>query len=236
MKVSIAAVIAFALPLSGCGQSESNTPERSSTKAASPPAPSSNVDPYETLVPLLVEAIPKAVAATKPSSPICIVRLYFYDTSAPSTYLALVTVSANCRYEVVKTQGKDAPFYIWDSGEECGDGSVLFPPDNPVTTSDIQIAELFEQVYASLSEDGHEDENMVRFRDMLRDVSVTLNGIDWAEHCAVTDDFVVAPADGSMHFGGEFQEDMAHSIPADRIALLRSRHFLGPEESWDQLP
>jgi hypothetical protein len=192
------------------------------------------MSPFDKLVPLLVGAIPKAVASLKPTKPICIVRIYFYDTHAPCTYLSLRTVSAECRDQVLVSKGRDAPFYIWGSGEECGDGNVDLPPDPPSSKTEKQIAGLFEQVYELLSDD--EEENMVPYRELLREVARQLNALSWKKKiCKVTDDFVVVPADGSMHFGGEDYEDMVESIPSDRLALLRSRGLLGPDESWDQL-
>lgn len=189
------------------------------------------------LVPLLVDAIPQAIASLKLKKPICIVRIYFYDTHAPCTYLSLRTVSADCRAQVLASKGRDAPFSIWSSGEECGDGNIDLPADPPASKTDKKIASLFEQAYELLCEDEDEpSESMVAFRTMLRKVAAKLNALDWKKFCPVTDDFVVVPADGSMHFGGEDYEDMVESIPRKRLELLRSRGFLGPGQSWDQLP
>jgi hypothetical protein len=187
---------------------------------------------FDQLVPLLVDAIPKAVSALKLKKPVCIVRIYYYDTHAPCTYLSLRTVSAECRDQVVAAKGRNAPFYLWSSGEDCGDGTVGLPPEKPAGKPDKQIAALFEKVYDLLCED--EDEYMDPFREMLRQVAAKLNALDWSKVCKVTDDFVVAPADGSMHFGDDY-EDLVASVPEERLELLRSRGFLGPEETWDQL-
>jgi hypothetical protein len=189
-----------------------------------PPMP-----PFDKLVPLLVDAIPQAVASLKLTKPICIVRIYFYDTHASCTYLSLRTVSVECRDQVLASKGKDAPYYIWGSGENCGDGTIDLPPEKPTSKLDKQIAALFEQVYEFLSEDDHEEENMIPFRQMVRQVAAKLNRIDWNPYCKVTDDFVVVPADGSMSFCGEDYEDLVESVPADRVALLHARGLLEGE-------
>jgi hypothetical protein len=189
--------------------------------------------PFESLVPLLVDAIPRAVASMKLRKPICAVRIYYYDTHAPCTYLLLQTVSADCRANVLASKGRNAPYYLWGSGEACGDGEVELPSKHSSSKTRKQIATLFQKVYDLLCED--EDENMVAFREMLQQVARELNSKDWTTICPVTDDFVVIPADGSVHFGDDYQ-DIAASVLADRLDLLRSRGFLGPGETWDQLP
>jgi hypothetical protein len=185
--------------------------------------------PFDKLVPLLVDAIPQAVASLKLTKPICIVRIYFYDTHAPCTYFSLRTVSVECRDQVLASKGEDAPYYIWGSGEDCGDGTVYLPPEQPSSKSDKQIAALFEQVYEFLSEDDHEEENIIEFRQFVREVAAKLNGIDWNPFCKVSDDFVVVPADGSMAFGGEDYLDLIESVPAERVELLRARGLLEGE-------
>lgn len=188
--------------------------------------------PFDKLVPLLVDVIPQAVVSLRQTMPICIVRIYYYDTHAPCTYLLLKSVSSNCRNDVLASKGRNAPFYIWGSGEECGDGNIDLPRKS--TNSDKQIAALFEQVYELLVED--EEANMIPFRQMLQLVAKKLNEMDWREFCKVTDDFVIVPADGSQHFGGDDYKDLVESVPAERLELLRSRRVLGPRENWYYLP
>ena len=67
-----------------------------------------------------------------------------------------------------------------------------------------------------------------RRRDKRRSEPVGrgLNRKDWGTICPVTDDFVFVPADGSGYFGNHY-DDIVQSVPADRLALLRSRG-LGP--------
>ena len=191
---------------------------------------------YERLTPLLVEAIPAAIASMKLGKPICAVRIYYYDTTAPSTYLLLRTVSAERRDQIVARKGRDAPFTLWSSGEDCGDGQVELPADPP-RRQDKLIVTLFGQVYDQLcgDEDDAEGETMIAFRAMLCQTSRELNARDWAKVCPVTDDFIVAPADGSQHFADDY-EDLAQGVPPERLELLRSRRLLGPNaDRWDQV-
>ncbi len=192
------------------------------------------MDVFETLEPLLVAAIPPAIAAMKRTKPICCVRLYYYDPHAPCAYLTLKTISADCRAKVVSDKGRSAPFHLWSAGEECGDGMVELPSDPPANKAEKQLAKWFAKVYGQLEED--EDEAMPPLRAMLQRVAAQLNSMDWKSVCAVTDDFVVVPADGSQFFGGEDYEELVASVPAERLDLLRSRGLLGLGEMWDQLP
>jgi hypothetical protein len=188
---------------------------------------------FDKLHPLLVEAIPAAAASLKSPKPLSILRLYYYDTHAPCTYLLLKTVSAECRAKVVASKGPSAPYYIWGSGEECGDGQVFLPGERFSTNAEKQIAALFQRVYVLLCDD--EDGNIVPFRKMLRQVARELNSKAWKPVCPVTDDFVVVPADGSQHFCDDYADIVASVSPA-QLVLLRSHRLLGPAESWDKLP
>ena len=165
------------------------------------------------LVPLLVEAIPRAIASSRPSSPICIVRIYYYDTHAPCTYLSLRTISSACRTEVLASKGKDGLEHLWASGEQCGDGRIEIPPETPRSETDKEIATLFAKVYACLCEEDDEGEIMVQFGKALCKVAKKLNLLDWKKVCPTTDDFLVVPADGSAEFRADV-EDFVESVPA----------------------
>lgn len=197
------------------------------------------MSPFDALVPLLVDAIPAAVASLKPTKPICILRLYFFDTHAPCAYLLLKSTSTDERTRVL---AEGSTFHLWAAGEGCGDEVVTLPPDRPEEgklAAMVRLAYLFlwpssrlllkiefhlMKVYDLLCED--EDEYMAAYREMLREVARQLNAKDWSKVCPVTDDFVVVPADGSQHFGGEDYEDLVASVPSARLALLRSRGLL----------
>jgi hypothetical protein len=183
------------------------------------------MEALKTLVPLLVDAIPLAIASLNLTKPICILRIVYYDTHAPFTYLNLRWFTSETRSQSV---ADNDPYCFWGDG---GDGEISLPPEKPASKTDKQIASLFKAVYELLCEDDHEEENMVRFRQVIRDVSKQLNTLDWSKICAVTDDFVVLPADGSMCFGGEEIEDI-QTIPTDRLDLLKSRGLV-PMEWFD---
>lgn len=181
------------------------------------------------LVPLLVDAIPQAIAGLKPSSPLCMIRIRYYDTHAPCTYLSVETVTAERRAAVVNEKGSEAPFVLWGLDEQCRDDDVMVPSEVPTGKAEKEIATLFEKVYDALV--AHEEKNMVPFRKMLWELARKLNTADWKKVAATTDDFVVVPADGSGFFRDDFN-DIFKSIPAVRLNLLASRGFL-PEE-WSR--
>jgi hypothetical protein len=190
---------------------------------------------FDRLAPLLVAEIPKALAALKLKKPICTVRIYYYDTHAMEGYILLKTLTVEGRAEIVAKKGRNAPFYLWASGEEAGEPVCFFPPEGSTNKVHKQIAKLFEEAYELLTEDEHEDENMDLYRQMLVGVVRQLNQRDWSDVFPVSDDFAVAPADGDQHFADDYA-DLAESIPAERLELLREHGFLGPEGTWDQLP
>jgi hypothetical protein len=203
---------------------------------STPSAISGQLDPsalFDCLVPRLVAAIPSAVAKGKPTEPLCIVHIYYYDTHAPLTYLTLRLGTTAEREEVIAKRERNAPFYLWSSGEVFGKQQVDIPADPPLNDFDQQITALFEQVYALLSES--EDTYMPPFRRALQKVARQLNDFDWSLTCPVTDDFVVVPADGSQFFAGDDYADLTESVPAERLELLRSRRLLGPGKEWSQL-
>jgi hypothetical protein len=176
---------------------------------------------FRELAPLLVEAIPQVVACRRPPRSLCRLRVYYYDTHAPCTYLVLQPATADWRAELLARHGKKAPLHYWASWADGGDlpGIDLDGPG--------RLAELFEDVYTLLCED--EAKHMVAFRDMLQRMCGELNNRDWHSFCPVTDDFVVVPADGSAYFTDD-QPDIVRSIPTARLELLRSRGLGLPEE------
>jgi hypothetical protein len=94
--------------------------------------------------------------------------------------------------------------------------------------SDNQIAKLLASIYRFLDED--EISGMKMFRGALQSVTLKLNQLDWQQVCEVTDDFVIVPADGSMHFHDD-EGDLAGGVPSERLGLLQSRGFLGRSDA-----
>ena len=177
---------------------------------------------FEMLMPLLVKAIPQAVASLELSKPLCRLRVYYYDTHVPCTYLALQPATTEWRAGLLALHRDKAREYLWLSGEDGGDA-----PRIDLTGSE-EIADLFSQVYDLLCH--NEEKYMVLFRAMLHRVCSELNGKNWRDICAVTEDFVVVPADGSMHFCDDYI-DIVQSIPQDRLRLLWTKG-LGPPDDW----
>ena len=187
-------------------------------------------DPFAALEPLLLDAAPQAIRALGVMQPVCCLRLYYYDTNAPEEGygLDLRLLSATRRADLLARHGRDAPFYLWEAGEEGCDG--------PATdlAADPRITRLFRRVYRMICDAEDEDEVMGLLRGMLQRVSLRLNALDWSGVCPVTDDFVVAPADGSQAFADTY-EDLAGSIPPARLEQLRARRLLGPDpDNWSQ--
>ena len=106
----------------------------------------SQADVFKRLEPLLIDAIPKAVKAESINQPVCTLRVYYYDTHAPCTYLLLRAMSAQRRAQLLEEKGQSALYYLWAANEEGCDGPEI-ALDGPPT-----VAELFAQVYDLLCE------------------------------------------------------------------------------------
>jgi len=185
-------------------------------------------NPFETLESRLLEVVPKAIGALKVKQPVCSLRLYYYDTHAPGDDYGvdLRLLSADRRTALVAAHGRDAPFYLWAAGEEACDGPSTNLGAHP------GLGRLFRRVYRIMSDADEEEEVVAQLRDVLQRVSMRLNAADWSSVCPVTDDFVVATADGSQVFADDF-EDLERSIPTARLDLLRARGLLGPDgDNW----
>lgn len=48
---------------------------------------------FDELQPLLIEAIPRTIAALNVSRPIAVARIYYYDTHAPHCFLTLRVIT-----------------------------------------------------------------------------------------------------------------------------------------------
>jgi hypothetical protein len=89
------------------------------------------MDVWDRIQPLLVTAIPSALGSVKHDGPLCIVRVFYYDTHAPCTYLDFRCVSAPQRQQTIERKGMKALQYLWGSGEECGTRPHISIPKDP---------------------------------------------------------------------------------------------------------
>ena len=136
-------------------------------------------------------------------------------------------MTAQRRAQLLAEKGPSALYHLWAANEEGCDGpDVQLDGPQPIT-------DLFAQVYDLLCQS--EEQHMPPFRALLQRVALALNQQDWSGVCPVTDDFVVVPADGSRFFCDEYC-DIAGSVPAQRLELLRSRGLLGPGKHWEGDP
>ncbi|MDB5340875.1 MAG: hypothetical protein JWN70_6494 [Planctomycetaceae bacterium] len=217
---------------------------RSRHRGAAISMPVALMHPFDKIYCLLIEMIPELIGSFQYPEPLCIARAYYYDTHAPCTYLDVRCVSVTQRQQVLEkkqNQPDGARFYLWSPGEECGTRLGVPIPEDPETrsmpqalkdfirwnTPDAQIKRLFATVHKLLDVDSHL--YMQEFRKTLQLVTMKLNELDWSEVCEVSDDFVIAPADGSRFFARD-ADDLEGGIPAARLGLLQSRGFLGPSE------
>ena len=178
---------------------------------------------FDEIQPLLLEAIPKLLTQLNYDDPICIVRVFYYDTHAPYAYLDFRCVSSSDRGELFPDDEEGDFEALWGSGEECGDQpSISIPEDCP---DNARLTGCFSEIYGLI---GNDESLMPDYRDCIRSITKQLNTIDWASVWNVTDDFVIAPADGSMHFADD-AADVIHGVPETKVALLRERGFFSDD-------
>ncbi len=130
-------------------------------------------DPFQAVVPLLVEAVPKLIASKTVPGPLCIVRLFYFDTHAPGTYLWIRTMSDGYRASLLEQQGRSALYELWASGEQSGDGHLSLP-DDPPGPQHQQIAGFFAAIWERLCDEG-EDHVMPMFQQTLQSACKGLN-------------------------------------------------------------
>ena len=184
---------------------------------------------FEDIQPLLREEIQRSLQSVTHSGELCIVRLFYYDTHAPCAYVDFRCVTTDQRRATIQQYQDDGLMYLWGSGEECGDRPrIVIPKREPKDAQEQRLAQLFAMVYSLLSSD--EKEYMRQYRSAIQRVALAMNSDDVAWTFPVSDDFVIVPADGSMHFCDD-ESDVIASVPQYTIELLRSRGFLGPTGS-----
>lgn len=200
-------------------------------------------DPFDQLHAILIQEIPREVKSLKAPGPFAALRIVGYDTSVPDPSVGIMTISEGRRKEIVSRRGNFAPYYLWAFGEDPEDGRAHLPPlrysptwkDRLIALRKVnrQLRAVFVEITRQLEDD--EERGMAVYCRCLQGVARELNAMDWNQICPVTDDFVVAAAEGRPE--GTIIDDLVGSIPADRLELLRRRRFLGPEgEWWQYLP
>jgi hypothetical protein len=168
----------------------------------------------------LVELIPQRVKALGIDEPVYCLRIWYYGTDTGGDRVpSLMLGTAAARQAVLAAKGDAAPHYLWCADEVCT-GAHTCEIDDPA------VAALCRRWYDQPWGGRPETEELTPIREMAQRVAARLNGLRWSEYVPTTDDFVVFAADASHTFCNDYREMMA-SVPAERIALLRSRRMLG---------
>lgn len=178
---------------------------------------------------LLQEHIRSVISQAALNSPLCILRIRYFSTTAPCTYLELGCVTRRDRDEILAKHGNHGIYYLWDAWENYGGSYSILVPQDPDAAStspvDRKIKELFAGIYSYLSQDS--ESNLTVWRRFIQTLSQQLNAVEWNTTCSVTDDFVVVPADGSACVPDQ-KNDIAIAVPEAKLILLHQRSFIGP--------
>lgn len=171
------------------------------------------------LVPLLAEDTFSALGNAHSDSPYVRLKLYYYDTHAPSCYLLGYALTDAGRSSIMGSDGPGALRNIW-----CDDKNVE-------VELGLSGAPRLLQLLADLYDLMGNDESLSR--ELATRLSMHLNAVKWPEIVSIADDFVSYPANGTDH-GCDVYEDIRNSVPAKKLSLWRSRGFLGKDElHWD---
>lgn len=170
---------------------------------------------------LLITEIPSAVKAAQIKEPVYCARIWYNGTDSPEDAVPwLMLVKESARQEFLTKHGDEqAPFYVWGADE------ISYPRQAyEVHVENERLGTLYAKWYEYLC-DAEDDEELQPFREMVQRVSRTLNDLDWNKLAAVTDDFVVVPADGSHTFCDDLG-DLLASVSEEQLELLQSRKLI----------
>jgi hypothetical protein len=182
---------------------------------------------------LLVEHIPHRIKEEEIKEPIYCLHVWCYGLARmPGDYTPTLTLKPeSLRRTILAEKGDLAPHYLYCAHEarrEAGaDINIDFESDT--------ITQLVEGWFAQLPKRKFPmDEDVLPLHDCIKRVAATLNQLYWTPFTPVTDDFVVLPADGSHSVGGDYQGWEDGRVPADKIALLQARRYIG-RKNWLEL-
>src|SRR5258708_36358984 len=107
-----------------------------------------NAAVFKELVPVLVEAIPRAVKAEDFAEPVYCLRVYYDSIDTPeegyATRLRLIKKASRAR--VLASKGRNAPYYLW-----CADETDCLEQGPNICLDDYpEISELCLQIYERL--------------------------------------------------------------------------------------
>lgn len=170
----------------------------------------------EDLVPeltnLLVEHIPKVVAAAAITEPAYCVALV-YDAEGSILPPELGVGLERQRMQWIASKGNEVIHYVWSSAdyERFDDGTLQI--DNR------RVYDVSKALLRSLHVKGTENPAIM----LLARVAAKLNQFDWSAWLPVTDDFVVIP----LSLEGGFRSAAVNvAIPAERRKVLRRKKLL----------
>lgn len=178
----------------------------------------------EELVPLLAQEAIAAFEQQSFASPVVRLKLYYYDTCAPSCYFLGHALTAADRTAIMESDGPNALETLWrrDRGAEVMLG----------TSEGTRTSALLTSLYEMMSE----EEDASLSRQLATRLCVYLNSLAWPSSLTISDDFVAYPTNGTDH-GCDVYDDICNAIPAGTLVLLRDRGFLGEgERNWDTRP
>lgn len=187
--------------------------------------------PFDVLERLLAPEIPAAVQGLNVSKPMFCLRLYYDDTHASRKRYGLrvrvLTEPIRDRLRKKRPTPENLAEDLWcpQSGVANGTPSKSSGLYEIELRGNKDLAKYMTEIYDRLCES--EGENMPLLRELARRVCKRLNVVNWEGYAPVTDDFVAFPADGSGHFGDEYEDDLEAAVSASRRKLLMKRGFLG---------
>lgn len=185
--------------------------------------------PFKKLVSLLKKLVPAAVEELKLTEPLFCVRLYYHSTLAPAEdyrcWVRCLTVDGLSQ-TLATAEKQNIPDELWHPTAGIANGTPgqdagLCQAD---LTNSAELSETYPEIYQLLTQD--EEQGMEQLRAALRKVCLMLHMVKWPDSIPRSEDFIIFPADGSNHFGGEYEEDMLSSVPKQKLKILKEKGML----------
>lgn len=172
----------------------------------------------ESVINEMVEKAYQCLSGIQSEDQLCFANFYMHDEVHAAISNSLTLGEEKIRQELLKEE--DYQYYIWNSSEYREIESVQFEKD---TEFDGKVITLMRHL-SMASDDWEYWWNEAK--SIMSEVCQRLNQKDWTEFNCFTEDFVVI-VDWS---GFDETEDLAKSIPEEKMDILRERGLIPPVE------
>lgn len=175
----------------------------------------------EQIIPLLTKELLELLAHASLASPIARLKIYYYDTHAPSLYLLGYALTVSDRHSIMANEGPRAVRKIW-----CDDRTIEVALG---LSGDSRAKSQLDQLYELMAA----QKNATLSRRLATQLCISLNAMAWPDSIHVADEFIAYPTNGTDRYCDEY-EDICASVPGEKLATLQELGLMGKgERNWD---